>query len=93
MTETKDISYPQTTTSDDSFNDRVDNLIEDMIRTDLENVETCKKCQKTIQDDIDNNNVIGKIKCNIMAALYNVLLVGDDLYHSECFQCDHCSER
>ena len=64
MIETEENSKGRIKTSDDSFNDRVDTLIEDLIKTNIEdNVEntenTCKTCQKTIKDDIDNNNILG----------------------------------
>ena len=65
MIETEENSKGQIKTSDDSFNDRVDTLIEDLIKTNIdENVgnteNTCKTCQKTIMDDIDNNNILGR---------------------------------
>lgn len=64
MIETEENSKGRIKTSDDSFNDRVDTLIEDLIKTNIEdNVEntenTCKTCQETIKDDIDNNNILG----------------------------------
>ena len=48
-------------TSDDSFHDRVDTLIEDLIKTNIDDTveNKCKTCQKTIKDDIDNNNILG----------------------------------
>jgi len=79
MIETGEKSKTQLKASDDSFNVRVDTLIEDLIKTNIDDTveNKCKTCQKTIKDDIDNNNI----------------LVGDDFYHSDCFKCDHCSER
>ena len=47
--------------SDDSFHDRVDTLIEDLKKTNIDDTveNKCKTCQKTIKDDIDNNNILG----------------------------------
>ena len=62
MIKTEENAKTQIKTSDENFNDRVDSLIEDLTKTNIdENVEDiCKTCQKTIKDDIDNNNILGK---------------------------------
>ena len=61
MIETGEKSKTQLNASDDSFNDRVDTLIEDLIKTNIDDTveNKCKTCQKTIKDDIDNNNILG----------------------------------
>ena len=77
MIETEENSKAQIKTSDDNFNDRVDTLIEDLTKTNIdENVENiCKTCQKTIKDDIDNNNILGNMIPGSRAPLIVVFIV------------------
>ena len=77
MIETEENSKAQIKTSDDNFNDRVDTLIEDLTKTNIdETVENiCKTCQKTIKDDIDNNNILGNMIPGSRAPLIVVFIV------------------
>ena len=78
MIETGENSKIQLKTSDDSFNDRVDTLIEDLIKTNIDDTveNKCKTCQKTIKDDIDNNNILG----NKMIVRFRILSLFNTIY-------------
>ena len=63
--------------ADECFDKKIDDIIEELIDTDInveEEVHICKSCQQEIRDEEASE-------------------VGDEIYHSDCFTCDHCFEK
>ena len=64
-------------TANECFNKKIDDLIEELIDTDI-NVEEkkyiCKSCEQEIEEEEASE-------------------VGNDIYHSDCFACDYCFKK
>ena len=63
--------------ADECFNKKIDDLIEELIDTDInveQQIHICKSCQQEIEEEEASE-------------------VGNDIYHSDCFTCDHCLEK
>ena len=59
------------------FDKKVDEMIKELSNTELIAPNKCKGCGDYLLDD--NNN--------------EFVEVGDDIYHDQCFVCDHCEEK
>ena len=101
MIEVEASSTESITTDNDAFNSKVDNLIEELSNTEIDasdkcvnSSSVCKTCNKSTQDTDGDDYIMGEICLFTPLLRYNVyIIVGEEIYHSSCFTCDHCSER
>ena len=102
MIEVEASSTESNNTDNDEFNSKVDNLIEELSNTEIDasdkcvnSSSVCKTCNKNTQDADGDDYIMGEMEELFTPLLcYNVyIIVGEEIYHSSCFTCDHCSER
>ena len=102
MIEVEASSTESINTDNDEFNAKVDNLIEELSNTEIDasdkcvnSSSVCKTCNKNTQDAEGDDYIMGEMEELFTPLLcYNVyIIVGEEIYHSSCFTCDHCSER